>query len=351
MFSSNNETNIKYAHFFDIEHRKGFVLLTVYNDDQKKEINKKYILVKKGDPLPSLLDENEVIRIPISSIACLSSVYVAYVDRLKLHDQLIAVDNMKYINSPSVKKLFENEKLIELGNDEYVDLEKLVKIKPALLFTYFNTAIVSKNKFEELGIPTAYSLDHLENSPLARAEWIKFMSAFFDKEKEANRIFDSISDLYIALTKKVLNVTYRPSVFSGIKYADAWYVPGGKSYMAQLFIDAGANYLWSSDGHSGSLPLTYEEVYSKALNADYWLNVYNCNSLKDVLKMDNRYQQFNAYKKGTIFNNNNRVNEFGGNDFWESGLLYPDLILADLIHLFHPSIMPKHQLHYYKKLN
>ena len=128
-------------------------------------------------------------------------------------------------------------------------------------------------------------------------------------------------------------------------------MPAGDSYVAKYLNDAGANYLWSDDNTSGSLPLSFEVVLERAANADYWLNFsQSWQSLQDLLNEDQRYTAFQAVKTGNLYNNDAQLNEYQGNDYWESGISNPDIVLSDLIKIFHPQILPKHQLVYYRKL-
>ena len=120
--------------------------------------------------------------------------------------------------------------------------------------------------------------------------------------------------------------------------------------MAQLLKNAGADYIFKDNDKTASLSLNIEQVISKAVDADYWVNLHYSNTASDVIKQDKRYGIFNAYKKGNLYNNNALVDETGGNAYWESGLNHPDELLADLIKIFHPNLLPNHTLKYYKQL-
>jgi iron complex transport system substrate-binding protein len=145
-------------------------------------------------------------------------------------------------------------------------------------------------------------------------------------------------------------VEKRPTVFRNIDHNGSWYVPGGQSFVAAFLRDAGADYLWADDRSSGGMPLGVEAVIERARNADFWLNPGICGSRKDIQAMDDRYRLFQALRTGHVYNNNAKVNERGGNDYWETGVANPHLVLQDLIHIFHPSLLPKHQLIWYRKL-
>ena len=150
-----------------------------------------------------------------------------------------------------------------------------------------------------------------------------------------------------ARTKGVAN---KPTVLLNAPYQGIWWIPGGNSFLARFLKDAGAAYLWADDPSTGSKIIDFEVIYEKALDADYWLHPGQWNSLKEGLAVDERFAQFRAFREGHVYNNNARVNKYGGNDYWESGLTKPDVILADLIKIFHPELVPDHKLVYYKKL-
>jgi iron complex transport system substrate-binding protein len=146
-------------------------------------------------------------------------------------------------------------------------------------------------------------------------------------------------------------VKYRPTVLTEIKYGDAWYVPGGNSFMAHFIKDAGGTYIWKDEDRTGSIPLSFEAVYLKAKDADHWLNLFiNLNTKKDLLAYDERYAMFKAFKTGNLYNNNKIANTKGYSDYWENGMTNPDELLLDLIKIFHPNLAPDHTLKYYKKI-
>ena len=158
---------------------------------------------------------------------------------------------------------------------------------------------------------------------------------------------------YEALTKLALSYNNKPSVLTELKFGDTWYVPGGKSFMAQMICDANANYLWMSDTLSGSLPLSFEAVYAKAHKADFWLNVSMCTSKQQMLAQDKRYGDFAAFKNNAIFNNNLHSNALNYSSYWETGMIYPNRILSDMIQMFHKQAKDSidRPFYYYKQVN
>jgi iron complex transport system substrate-binding protein len=199
-------------------------------------------------------------------------------------------------------------------------------------------------------LPVAISLDHLEETPLARAEWIKFYACFFDKQRLADSIFSSSEKKYNELKALVKEEIKKPTVLTEIKYGDTWYVPSGTSYMANLISDAGGDYFWKDDRKTGSTPLSFEMVYTKAKDCDVWINTYNLNSKKELLAYDTRYGLFKAFKENRVYNNNKVQNANGYSNYWETAMPHPEEVLADLIAILYPARLPDHAFTYYKQL-
>src|SRR5262249_21380263 len=143
----------------------------------------------------------------------------------------------------------------------------------------------------------------------------------------------------------------RPTVFANTPYQGTWFMPGGKSYLAQFFADAGADYLWKDDPSTGSVSLSFESVFDKAADADFWVNAgFFWTQKADALADDSRCEHVAAFNSGQVYTNNGHVNANGGSDCFESGVADPDRILADLVKIFHPDLLPDHELYYYRQL-
>jgi len=191
-----------------------------------------------------------------------------------------------------------------------------------------------------------------EQEALARAEWIKFTAGFYDLAYEADSIFKQIETNYLVLKEKAKSVSSKPTVFVNIPFKEIWYMPCGENYMAKLIADAGGDFLWKDvKANNGlNLNLDYEAVYAKAADANIWLCNGFARSLAEIKSADKKNTFFKAYKTANIFNNDKRNTSSGGFDFWETGPLNPDKVLADLIFIFHPELLPNHELYYYRKL-
>ena len=191
----------------------------------------------------------------------------------------------------------------------------------------------------------------MESHPLGRAEWIKFLGLFTGREKEAEEIFTALEKRYLSLAALSNNVKYRPTVVRGTPFSGRWYVAGGKSYVGTFLHDAGADYIFKETQFTGSRPMDIELVYERGQAAEFWVNCGVWQNLDQARRADPRFAAFKSLQDGRVYNNNLRVNEQGGNDYWESGVMAPDLVLADMIHIFHPELLPDHQFVYYTQLH
>jgi iron complex transport system substrate-binding protein len=202
----------------------------------------------------------------------------------------------------------------------------------------------------EKDFKVAINSEYMETTPLGRTEWIKFIAAFFDKEDEAERLFADTAIRYANLTAMTRDVAQKPKVFCGSNYRGTWHMPGGNSYVARFLRDAGAAYLWEEDRGTGSTPLNIEAVLSRARHADYWLNPGVHRSREEIAAEDERYSVFPAFRAGRVYSDNAKMDAAGGNDIWETGVAYPDIVLADLISIFHPEILQDHRRTWYWQL-
>lgn len=310
-----------------------------------------YLLVKKGTTPPKHAADVKVIFTPIDRIVCTSTTHIPLLDYLNISEKLVGFPTTDYISSEKTRKLVDEGKVEELGAEKGMNIEKLAVLKPEAVMSYTMTADLGQlKKVQELGIPVILNAEYLEEHPLGRAEWIKFMAAFFDKEKEADIVFNMIEKNYLQTKTLVSNVAKKPTVLSGVIYGDAWFMPGGQNYAAKLINDAGANYLWSSDSTKGFLQLSFERVFEKAHAADLWIGVASFSTLDEIKNADERYTKFNPYQARQVYSYNARQGAKGGSEFLELGYLRPDIILKDLVKIAHPELLPDYQLYFHKRM-
>ncbi|GAA0892059.1 ABC transporter substrate-binding protein [Fulvivirga kasyanovii] len=344
---------LKYATLFSFEQVNGFKKINVKNPWDTTELYATYILVHQGDPKPEALTEKSfIVETPISSIVTLSTTHIGLLDKLEAEQALVGHSTLYYIYNKSINDRIEKGEVTEVGNAQNLNIETLIDLRPKLVMTSGHAKIHDNLKLlEKSGIPVAYNIEWMENSPLARAEWLKFMAAFFEKDAMADSIFNNIEQQYKEMKARALAVDKKPSVLAGAKYKDTWSMPGGNSYVAQLLKDANTSYYWFSGNTRGSIPISFETVIDKQLNADIWINPGGFTTLEGFISQDDRYARFDAYQHGNVYNIYGRVSDTGANDYWETGLINPHLILKDLIKIMHPEKFSDHQLLYYKKLN
>jgi len=350
-----NKTKIDYATGFKVEYGKNYKIVSVINPWQNANTSFSYILVQCGTPIPQKFTNQQIqiIEIPVQSTVSLATTYLPYLESLELLDSLIGISDFKLVNNPRVRKQIEKRELVDVGNNQAIDLERILTLNPDLIlaFAMGNSPTENYVQLQQAGLAVAINGGYLESHPLGRAEWLKFIALFFNQEAKAEQVFSQTRERYEQMVKLTSKLKQKPTVFTGFSYNGTWYVPGGKSYAARLLADAGANYLWSESNTAGSLPLDFESVYERAGKAEFWLNVnQEWNNLADVIAEEERYGLFTAFQTGQIYNNNGRVNQFGGNDYWESGVANPDVILSDLIQIFHPEIIENNDLIYYRPL-
>ncbi|GGM83716.1 iron ABC transporter substrate-binding protein [Dyadobacter beijingensis] len=349
------KVKVAHAKGFTISYHGHYKVVKIMSPFEKSTDTLSYVLVQRGTPRPIGYKDSQVIEIPVRSMVAMSSLHIGLVGFLGCEDILTGMGNLKYVSSPRVISRIQSGKIVEVGKDQGLNEELLVGMHPDLIMAT-GSPVSRVARYESLhraGIPVMVNSEWVETTPLGRAEWVKLMAALINKESEVNRKFARVEQEYARLRQLTSKVTNRPTLITGMNSKDAWYVPNGDSYVNRFFRDAGASYHWSDTRATGSLPLSFETVYPVALEADFWLNVSigNVRSKKDVLARDVRYADFKAFKTNHIYSYNNRMNAQGANDYWESGAVNPQLVLADLIRIIHPELLPRHELIYYKLID
>ncbi|MDR2125448.1 MAG: ABC transporter substrate-binding protein [Prevotellaceae bacterium] len=298
-------------------------------------------------------DERSV-KIPVERIICLSSTHVAFVDFIGKADKIAGVSGQDYISSENVRQRIAGSLTVDVGYENYLSYEAIAALKPDVIFAYGIDGELGKTeaKLAEMGIKLVYIGEYLENTPLAKAEWMIAVAAFFDEEEKTIEKFKNIEYEYQALQQLASKANSKPKVLINAPYRDVWYLPAVNSAAINLLKDAGGEYIFEAETQGGkeSNPMNIEYVYAKALDADVWINQNNETLLRQLQNLDARLADILAFKNKNVYNSNRRLNNHGGNDFWESGVVNPQIILKDLIKIFHPNLLPDHQLFYYRKL-
>ncbi len=297
-------------------------------------------------------NNNVIIHIPVMNVVCLSTTHCAFVSQLDKNQTIKGVGGADYIFNDEIRSQISNNEIADIGYDNQINIEKVIALNPDVVFAYGidNSSIASFQKLSEIGIPVVFVGDFLETDPLGRTEWLKFFGCFYDNLDYATEYFDSVENNYNKIKAEIeASSKTKPNVILNIPWKGTWWVPGGKSYMANFINDAGGRYFLTDDSSTESIPLTLEEIFSTAGNADIWLNPNSVDNIRQILNNDDRLSEFEPIKN-KIFNNNKRINKFGGNDFYESGILHPDKILQDLNIIFQKEKIDPAELFYYKEI-
>jgi iron complex transport system substrate-binding protein len=252
-----------------------------------------------------------------------------------------------------VRKGIEQGRVKDVGYDQNLNYELLLQMKPDLVMAYGIGSDVAAHlsKMKDLNIPVVINAEYLEETPLGRAEWLVFTGSFYDQTDHAQQVFNKVVMEYDSLKKLVSASSHRPLILTGLPYKDNWWVPGGKSYMANMIADAGGDYLWKGNSSRESFVVSLESAIVKATQAELWINTGQTNSIAEILASDERFKIIPSLQKKMVYNDNRKMNPSGGNEVWETGSANPQDILRDLIQIFHPEILADTSFHYYQKLN
>jgi iron complex transport system substrate-binding protein len=345
------KSTLEYATNFTLSYHKSYQVLTVVQPEQGGK-PESYVLVKCGAPKPELTGElakAQVVTTPVQSLFSASTSHLPNLVALDRLDVLTGVAAKAFISEKQVLDRVADSDVVEFAPANTVDAEKVVAAKPDVLITagYADPAYAT---IEKAGIPVLADAEWLENNPLGRAEWIKYFAALTGTEDTATTVFDGIAEDYNGLRKQVADAE-KVQIVPGQPYQGTWFVPGGKSFNATLFADAGGATAWSSDTSTGSLNEDFESVFAKASDAPVWLASTTWTTKADALKEDPRFAKFAAFKSGNVWNAAKDVNSAGANNYYELGVLRPDLILGDLVAILHPEVMGNHEFAFYLKLS
>ena len=290
----------------------------------------------------------------MDNIICMSSSNVAALAAIGADSLISAVSGIGYISNEGIRSRHGNvtRPVYDVGYEASLDYERILSLKPDLLVTYTVSGAEPPYllKLRELGVPVLVLHDHLENHPLARAEYIRLFGVLCGRRAEADSVFNMVKERYLSLCGQVSRDKVS-KVLLNIPYGDIWYVPGEESYMSCLIHDAGGKVLGAKKGTSISGTISMEKAYALAAEADIWLNPGHCRTREELASVHKLFPNFGPMKKEhAIYNNTLRTTPEGGNDFWESGAVRPDLILEDLISIFGTCQTPEDSLEYHFEL-
>ncbi len=332
------ELHPRHARGFSVARSGECTLLEIRDPEiAGKEPMARLALVPRGS-LTAVPAGYERVEVPVERIVCMTSLQLSGFIRLGRCDRVAGIASSRHLHNETMRGQVARGQTRRIGIEGNFDSEAILSIAPDLIF-------ISPYKrggydaLRETGIPLIPHLGYKETTPLGQAEWIKFVALFTGDRERAMRTFDSIETRYEALRALTEHVERRPVVFSGELRGGNWYAVGGRSFLAELFRDAGADYFLKDDPRSGGVILDFEQVYSQAAEADYWriLNSYDGRFSYEALRReDERYADFRAWRQQGVVYCNLREKPF-----YENTPTEPEAVLADLIRIFHPDLLPE----------
>lgn len=325
-----------------------YSVVTLSNPWRKGGLLHTYVVVPRDSALPANLPSGTLLRTPLKRLFVTATVHANLIKWLGCVDVIKAVSDLKYMNIPEIQQGVSRGLIIDAGEGLNPDVERIVEAKPEALFLMpFENG--GYGQMEKLGAPLVECAEYMEPAPLGEAEWMRFYGRLLGRGDAADSLFAVVEKNYLHDKALADTVKQRPTLLCELKTGSAWYVPGGKSTMGQLYRDAGARYLLGDNSNTGSVPLSFETIFSKGEKADMWLIKYHApvdKSYRSLAAENRLYTRFAAFAHRSIWGCNLSVKPF-----YEETPFRPDYLLHDLIAIFHPQIISPDSLRYYSKMN
>jgi iron complex transport system substrate-binding protein len=351
--AQDHQLNIYYAeHFKVIEKEDGVKILSVINPWPNSNTSYEFALIPKDNKeLKANYRDYKCIFTPVERMVLSSTTHIPSVVDLDKVESIVGFTGTDLISSKEVRQAVDKGQIKELGLNEKINIETAIALHPEVIIGFsINSSNKAYEELEAFGIPIVLNADWLEQSPLAKAEWVKFFGLFFNKEAQANTIFNQIEANYLEAKKLAAKAKEQPTLISGSLYKDVWYAPGKDSWAARFFKDANANYLFSDMGTSGSLSLSIEEAIVKGSTASFWIAPAQFTSYQEMLDSNTHYGVFESFKNNKVFTYALSKGETGGMLYFELAAHRPDLVLKDLISILHPQLLKNYQPTFFKPL-
>lgn len=346
------KVSIDHSIGFDIEYHNNYKKLHLFRHYNDVVDTVSFLLVQRGTPAPESVDL-PIISIPVQKAVSLSTTHLGMFKILDAFDQLKGIERKQYVSNPTVIEMVDAGKIIEVEPSGTLNVETIIDMETEVVLGvgYPNSQNESFQQLQRLNIPVVLNADWQEVDLLGRAEWVKLLAVLLNKEALVNQKFAEIEEEFQSVLDLIAEkVKEAPLTITGIAQGDAWHVSGGKSFAYNMLKIARANYPWKDDNSTGSIKLSFETVYEIGLNADFWIAPGSARTLENIRERDPRYMDFKSYKNKTIYNVFGRNIEGGGNDYYETGVIEPHIVLKDVVKIFHPELLPNHQLVYYNQL-
>lgn len=337
--SVSDTITIKYAKGLSISYEADGIHVSISNPDPQAKRSRK---------------EDFVITHPSHRFICTTALQLGNFEALGLEDNIVGMNSLRNIFSPRMKQQLHSGKTAKIGKEGNFDIETVIALQPDYIF-------VSASKHGgydallDCGVPLISHHGYKETHPLGQAEWIKLIGVLTGETRRANAVFNDIERKYLKLKAEVAaiasndstgNTHSMPTVLSGRQLRDGWYLMGGKSYMAQMFSDAGVSYIFSDVDDTGGTTMDFEAAYARGIDADFWQmdGAFDGDfTLADLKAEDERYADIAAFKKKKVLFCN-----LSQTPYRELSPVEPHRVLADFVKAFHPEVLPHYTPKYYK---
>ncbi len=339
---------VHHARGFAIDYTGAYPSLFIYGSADTT----RYTLLPTGAaPSETPLSATTLICTPVQRLVVTSTTHLGLVEMIDARDCLVGIGQADYVYDADVRHRVAQGQIQEVAVGGSLNVESVLALQPDLVMVSASPGgTASYQPLLAAGIPVIVNAEWQEASPLGKAEWVKLLAVLLGKESVANERFGAIATTYDSLRRQVPPTASPPRVITGSPFQGAWYVPGHHSYVGQLLRDAHATWPGENDSSAVSFNVSLETLYPYGLCADCWINPGMYAQRSDLGEKDERLTDFRPYQRGAVYAHTRRVSDSGGNDYYESGAVRPDLVLADLIEILHPDVL-NHSLYYYQRLD
>jgi iron complex transport system substrate-binding protein len=345
--------SIEYSKSLSIEKLNGYSIVKVSNAWPEANRNFTYILKEKNGIIPDSLQKYTTINVPLQSVVVTSTTNIPFLEMLGVEKSLVGFPHTDYVSSEKTRKLIDAGSVKNVGQNEKLNMEQLIELAPDLIVAFGvdnNNPMI--DNLQKSGLKVLIQADWMEQTPLGKAEWIKLFGALFGKEKEAEKIFDTIVKNYNDALQLVAHKKAKATtVMYGSMYQDKWYVARGNSWVAQFMQDAKSNYLWANVAGTGSLSSSFEQILEKGKTANYWIVTGPFKTITELASSNPHYSEFDAFKSKNVYAFESKMGATGGIMFYELSPSRPDLVLKDYIKIFHPELLSDYTFTFAQKLN
>ena len=342
---------VKYAKGFSIKNYDGYSVVKVSNPWPKANKTYTYILKEKDGKVPDTLSKNIIISVPVKRIVVTSTTHIPSLEMLNEEKSLVGFPHLDYISSEKVRSLIDAKKVKELGNNHDLNTEVLIDLQPDVIIGYgIDNSNPTLDNLQKSGLKVMLNGDWNEETPLGKAEWLKFFGALYGMQKEANELFSKIEKDYLKTIEIAKRATTKPSILIGDMFEDKWYLPRGTSWGCLLLKEANSNYLWQDSKGTGSLSLSFEAVFEKANAADFWITSGQFSSLAEMTAANPHYNQFKAFQNKNVYSFSGKKGKTGGVLYYELAPNRPDIVIKDIVKILHPELLVGYQPFFFEKL-